>query len=568
MKNTLRIIFIIGCGTSLMFTQSIPYAEDFEDGDVSEWELYRSGEEALQVVDMSSAPATLPNGGSNVGYLQDIDASYSGAAIALVGSTTDQNYTIDGDVYVYHSHPQGSAYTGLVVYADTSVSGSASHGYYVKLVADFDGDNRFRLYNNQLNMSTFQYTFSHSIDASVVDTSEGWHHMAVKVQTLDDGTTEYTCYYDGQNLGSYIDDGADRVAGGQYGVYAFQMDGVDGIAGYYDNIAVTPNRNVVFSEDFEDGDVSEWELYRSGEEALQVVDMSSAPATLPNGGSNVGYLQDIDASYSGAAIALVGSTTDQNYTIDGDVYVYHSHPQGSAYTGLVVYADTSVSGSASHGYYVKLVADFDGDNRFRLYNNQLNMSTFQYTFSHSIDASVVDTSEGWHHMAVKVQTLDDGTTEYTCYYDGQNLGSYIDDGADRVAGGQYGVYAFQMDGVDGIAGYYDNIVVSSDPALAIDSHDNFDLPQSFSLNQNFPNPFNPTTTISFDLTQRSNVSLDIFNMNGQFIRNLISGNYSPNHYSVTWDGKNNQGRVVPTGVYLYTITNGMQRVSKKMIFLK
>ncbi|HDY76201.1 MAG TPA: T9SS type A sorting domain-containing protein, partial [Candidatus Marinimicrobia bacterium] len=275
----------------------------------------------------------------------------------------------------------------------------------------------------------------------------------------------------------------------------------------------------------------------------------------------VGYLQDSDASYSGAAIALVGETTDQNYTIDGDVYVYRNHSGGSAYTGLVVYADSSA------GYYVKLVADFDGDNRFRLYNNQMDQN-FQYTFSYSIDASDVDTSEGWHHMAVKVETLDDGTTEYTCYYDGQNLGSYIDDGDDRAASGQYGVYAFQMDGVDGIAGYYDNIVVTSDAELAIDPFDNPEIPKSISLNQNYPNPFNPTTTISFDLNQRTNISLDIFNLNGQFIINLVSGNYGPKHYSVIWNGKNNRGRVVPAGMYLYTLSNGSERVSQKMLFLK
>jgi hypothetical protein len=326
-------------------------------------------------------------------------------------------------------------------------------------------------------------------------------------------------------------------------------------------------QSLPFSEDFEDSDVSEWQLYRVGEEALQAVDMSSAPTTLFNGGNKVGYLQDSDASYSGAAIALVGETTDQNYTIDGDVYVYQNHAGGSAYTGLVVYADSSFQGSASHGYYVKLVADFDASNRFRLYNNQMNNSTFQYSFHHSIDASNVDQTEGWHHMAVEVKTLDDGTTEYTAYYDGQNLGSYIDDSIDRVASGQYGAYAFQMDD-DGIAGYYDNIVVTSDAELAIDPFDNPEIPKSISLNQNYPNPFNPTTTISFDLNQRTNISLDIFNLNGQFIINLISGNYGPKHYSVIWNGKNNRGRVVPAGMYLYTLSNGSERVSQKMLFLK
>jgi len=554
MKKMLKILFTFGIIVNFVFPQSVSFSEDFEDGDVSEWELYRDGEELIEAVDMSTAPASLFNGGDKVGYLHDSDASYSGAAIALVGETTDQNYTIDGDVYVYRSHSGGSAYTGLVVYGDPSA------GIYIKLVADFDGDNRFRLYNNILNMTTFQYSFSENIDASDVDTSEGWHHMAVKVETLDDGTTEFTCYYDGTNLGSYIDDGTNRVASGQYGAYAFQMDD-DGIAGYFDNIVVTPNPSTVYSEDFEDSDVSEWVLYRDGEEPIEAVNNFNAPTTLFNGGDKIGYLHDIDASYSGAAIALVGETTDQNYRIDGDVYVYRSHSGGSAYTGLVVYGDPSA------GIYIKLVADFDGDNRFRLYNNILDMTTFQYSFSEDIDASDVDTSEGWHHMAVDVETLDDGTTQFTCYYDGSNLGSYIDDGTNRVAGGQYGVYAFQMDD-DGIAGYFDNITVTSGEALAIKHEDSPEVPKSFSLKQNFPNPFNPTTTISFELTESANVSLDIFNLNGQLVKNLINGNYRPNHYSVTWNGKNNHDRAVPAGMYVYTLSNGFQSVSKKMIFLK
>ena len=559
MRKMLLVVFILIACFELTFAQTVLFSEDFETGTAStDWEVYRAGEESMQAVAMSSAPATLADGGNYVGYVHDSDGSYNGAAIVLAGDTSYQNYTIEGDVYCYKNHSGGSAYTGLVVYADSSKE------TYIKLVADFDSDNRFRLYNNHLSMVTMQYTFHHSIDASGVNTSEGWHHMKVKVETLDDGTTKFTCWYDDTELGSYIDDSADRMASGQFGAYSFQMSST-GIAGYFDNIVVTENpteTTELFSEDFETGTAStDWEVYRAGEESMQAVAMSSAPATLADGGNYVGYVHDSDGSYNGAAIVLAGDTSYQNYTIEGDVYCYKNHSGGSAYTGLVVYADSSKE------TYIKLVADFDSDNRFRLYNNHLSMVTMQYTFHHSIDASGVNTSEGWHHMKVKVETLDDGTTKFTCWYDDTELGSYIDDSADRMASGQFGAYSFQMSS-SGISGYFDNIVVTENPTTSINPSKKAQVPAMFSLYQNYPNPFNPSTRIDFQTDVSSNISLSIYNLNGQLIRNLLNDYVVPNHYSVTWDGTNNLGQRVPSGLYIYTLNNGVQRDMRRMVLMK
>jgi len=223
--------------TATAFVLAQPYVEDFEDQDVSEWGVYRAGEEPIQALAMGSAPDVLQEGDDFVGLIGDTDVTYSGAAINLVGDVSDANYSVEGWVYVYENHSQGSAYTGLVAYADSSA------GYYVKLVADFDADNRFRLYNNQLNMSTFQYTFHVAFDASGVDKTEGWHYMKVEVETQADDNVAYTCYYDNAMLGSgaNVDDAEGHTIAGQPGVYAFQMDGVDGLQGYFDNITVTPS---------------------------------------------------------------------------------------------------------------------------------------------------------------------------------------------------------------------------------------------------------------------------------------------------------------------------------------
>jgi len=553
---------------SLAFGQA--YAEDFEDGDVSEWAQYRADEEMIQAVDMTSAPAVLVGGGDKVGYIQDLDYSYSGAAILLDGEVTDANYTVEADVYVYEN-ASTSAYTGIVAYADSSHQGPHSYGYYVKLVADFDGDNRFRLYNNQLNFSTFQYSFHNGIDASGVDKTEGWHHMKVIVNTnADDNTVSYQCFYDEIDLGTYVDDSDLHTTMGQPGLYAFQQNGVDGLAGYFDNFTVEPNggaSELDHAEDFEDSDVSEWAQYRVDEEMIQAVDMTSAPAVLIGGGDKVGYIQDLDYSYSGAAILLTGETMFADYTVEADVYVYEN-ASTSAYTGIVAYADSSHQGPHSYGYYVKLVADFDGDNRFRLYNNQLNFSTFQYSFHNGIDASGVDKTEGWHHMKVVVSTNPaDSTVSYQCFYDEIDLGTYVDDSDMHTYMGQPGLYAFQQNGVDGLAGYFDNYSVVANGTTSIDNKLQ-SRPVTMTMHQNFPNPFNPSTSISFEMHEAGQASLMIYNIKGETITTLAQGTIQPGSYQVTWDGRDSQGQIVATGNYIAVLSKGNEQVSRNMLMLK
>ena len=567
-KATIFTLILLAMTFSLAFGQA--YAEDFEDGDVSEWAQYRADEEMIQAVDMTSAPAVLVGGGDKVGYIQDLDYSYSGAAILLDGEVTDANYTVEADVYVYEN-ASTSAYTGIVAYADSSHQGPHSYGYYVKLVADFDGDNRFRLYNNQLNFSTFQYSFHNGIDASGVDKTEGWHHMKVIVNTnADDNTVSYQCFYDEIDLGTYVDDSDLHTTMGQPGLYAFQQNGVDGLAGYFDNFTVEPNggaSELDHAEDFEDSDVSEWAQYRVDEEMIQAVDMTSAPAVLIGGGDKVGYIQDLDYSYSGAAILLTGETMFADYTVEADVYVYEN-ASTSAYTGIVAYADSSHQGPHSYGYYVKLVADFDGDNRFRLYNNQLNFSTFQYSFHNGIDASGVDKTEGWHHMKGVVSTNPaDSTVSYQCFYDEIDLGTYVDDSDMHTYMGQPGLYAFQQNGVDGLAGYFDNYSVVANGTTSIDNKLQ-SRPVTMTMHQNFPNPFNPSTSISFEMHEAGQASLMIYNIKGETITTLAQGTIQPGSYQVTWDGRDSQGQIVATGNYIAVLSKGNEQVSRNMLMLK
>ncbi|MBD3217818.1 MAG: T9SS type A sorting domain-containing protein, partial [candidate division Zixibacteria bacterium] len=94
------------------------------------------------------------------------------------------------------------------------------------------------------------------------------------------------------------------------------------------------------------------------------------------------------------------------------------------------------------------------------------------------------------------------------------------------------------------------------------------LPKAFELNQNFPNPFNATTQITYKLTRGSNVSLEIYNTMGQKVRTLVDEYRDAGRYTVEWDSKNDAGSDVASGVYLYKMRAGETVDSKKMTLLK
>lgn len=94
------------------------------------------------------------------------------------------------------------------------------------------------------------------------------------------------------------------------------------------------------------------------------------------------------------------------------------------------------------------------------------------------------------------------------------------------------------------------------------------LPMTFEVRQNYPNPFNPTTVISFSLPEHLEVRLDIFNILGQRVRALVDKTMSPGDYAVEWDGRNETGYPVATGIYLYRLAAGEFVSSKKMMLIK
>jgi len=88
------------------------------------------------------------------------------------------------------------------------------------------------------------------------------------------------------------------------------------------------------------------------------------------------------------------------------------------------------------------------------------------------------------------------------------------------------------------------------------------------LHQNYPNPFNPSTTISFYLSQDDNIHLSVYNIKGQKVKDLYSGNIESGRHTVVWNGNDNDNRQVSSGVYFYRINTTQGSETKKMLLIK
>ena len=106
------------------------------------------------------------------------------------------------------------------------------------------------------------------------------------------------------------------------------------------------------------------------------------------------------------------------------------------------------------------------------------------------------------------------------------------------------------------------------PATDIPSDGDGILAENFRIHQNYPNPFNPRTEIQFEVPRKENVTLIIYNLLGQTVKRFELGEKPAGAHTVIWDGTDDTGRAVATGIYLYRITAGDFTGAKKMLLLK
>lgn len=91
---------------------------------------------------------------------------------------------------------------------------------------------------------------------------------------------------------------------------------------------------------------------------------------------------------------------------------------------------------------------------------------------------------------------------------------------------------------------------------------------SYTLNQNFPNPFNPSTTISYQLTKTDKISIKVYDMLGKEVKTLVNGVVTAGTHTAVWDGTNNSGAQVASGIYIYTLQSGKYKLNKRMTLMR
>jgi len=139
--------------------------------------------------------------------------------------------------------------------------------------------------------------------------------------------------------------------------------------------------------------------------------------------------------------------------------------------------------------------------------------------------------------------------------------TYIDDRP--IESGQ--TYYYWIESID----YSGNHELSDPISIEISEQENPEVPEINSVNmiRNYPNPFNPSTTIEFNIAQGKKVAVDIYNMKGEKIIRLFNG-ISKDKNIVVWNGNDETGKAVSSGIYFYKLITDKESYIKKMVLLK
>jgi len=94
------------------------------------------------------------------------------------------------------------------------------------------------------------------------------------------------------------------------------------------------------------------------------------------------------------------------------------------------------------------------------------------------------------------------------------------------------------------------------------------IPEAYALRQNYPNPFNPSTTIIYELPTAGMITLEVYNILGQLVRTLVNEVQTAGTWKVVWNGMDEAGDLVPSGIYFYRLSTPDVSITQKMMLLK
>jgi len=169
------------------------------------------------------------------------------------------------------------------------------------------------------------------------------------------------------------------------------------------------------------------------------------------------------------------------------------------------------------------------------------------------------------HYTSGFKTLDVRNPAAPVVADAYDTNALTGDGYD----GAFGVYPFSPNGIVLVSDWDNGLFV-----FQVEGHNGAPTsaskpaPPGATLQQNFPNPFNPTTTIAYDLLRAGDVTLSVYDVRGALVATLASGRRGAGTHRETWNGTDDTGALVSSGVYYYRLEVGATTTTKKMVLLK
>ena len=140
---------------------------------------------------------------------------------------------------------------------------------------------------------------------------------------------------------------------------------------------------------------------------------------------------------------------------------------------------------------------------------------------------------------------------------------WINDNCEYISGCDW-----VADSVDYTAAFFNSMDDCIEACFLASNDEINQLPQAFNLYNNYPNPFNPVTTLRYDIPENSHVTITIYDMLGRQVKTLINQTQDAGYKSLIWDATNDYGKPVSAGIYLYQIQAGEYISTKKMVLLK
>jgi ligand-binding sensor domain-containing protein len=303
----------------------------------------------------------------------------------------------------------------------------------------------------------------------------------------------------------------------------------------------------------------------------------------PSGREKDTWIQSLGIDSSGNIWA--GSMANWAYWFDGNQWHPFYVPGTTIYDPIsvfrtdqkgILYIGHTNGISTVNGYiwgdYAKGVNSFGIDSDNRLWFGTSGLGVYDgskwvmYTTDDGLLANAtivaVDSNQNiwvsYGESAKGVSRLNDGNWEHMTSEDG-----LLDDAVGPMYVDKNGAIWFSTIFIKGLSVYQDT--TTTGVKLKINANN---APEIFTLKQNFPNPFNLETTILYELKQDTNIQLSIFNLNGKEVKRLVSDNKQKGIYQIAWNGKDNSGKEVGSGIYFYVLNGENFKEIKKMTLIK